>query len=250
MLNWLAGEEWVLEAFRDKRDLYSEGASQFYQRTITKADKAERGMGKQVELSCGFGSGGPKIAITARRGTYGPPVIITNEEGTRWRDHYRTRHPHICGKGGLWQQGSEIMLHLFNGAQIEWKCMQVRGKRLYLPNGVWLDYSNLVYKGSNSWGKPDFAVQRRQGESRIYGSKFIQNVIEALSRLVLEGAMLEMSKKYRAVMQTHDEGVFVVPEAEAEEAKAYLEKLMTTPPAWCSNLPLECEVDYNVRYIK
>jgi hypothetical protein len=250
MLNWLAGEEWVLQAFREGRDLYSELATTFYQRQITKADKAERGMGKQVELSCGFGSGGPKIALTARRGTYGPPVYITDEEGTAWRDHYRRTHPKICGKGGLWEKGEHVLAALFNGTQVEWGPMIVRDKRVFGPTGAWLDYSNLIYKGQGKAGKPDFAVLRRQGESRIYKSKFIQNIIEFLSRLILTEAMVEMAKTYKAIMCTHDEGVFLVPVDQAEEAKAHLHKLLTTPPAWASGIPLEAEVGYDVRYTK
>jgi DNA polymerase len=250
MLNWLAGEEWVLQAFREGRDLYCELGTTFYGRLITKADKAERGMAKQVELSCGFGSGGPKIALTARRGTYGPPVYITDQEGTAWRDHYRRTHPKICGKGGLWERGEHILAALFNGTQMEWGPMIVRDKRVFGPTGAWLDYSNLIYKGQGKAGKPDFAVLRRQGESRIYKSKFIQNIIEFLSRLILTEAMVEMHKTYKAISCTHDEGVFLVPVDQAEAAKAYLHKLLTTPPAWCPDIPLEAEVGYDVRYTK
>lgn len=43
---WVAGQEDLLVAFRDKRDVYSEFASEVYGRTITKADKVERFVGK------------------------------------------------------------------------------------------------------------------------------------------------------------------------------------------------------------
>ena len=249
MLNWFAGEQWVLDAFAQGRDIYSELASAFYQRQITKSPETakERGMGKQVELSCGFGSGGPKIALTARRGTYGPPVFITNEEGTMWRDHYRRTHPNVVK---LWSIGAQLMVTLFNGQQTSYGPLDIRDHRVIGPGGVWLDYSNLVYKGSDKRGRPDFAVARRKGESRIYGSKFIQNIIEFLSRLVLTSAMLEMNQHFKAITCTHDEGMFLVPEAQAEEAKAYLIKLLTTPPAWCLGIPLEAEVGYDVRYTK
>ena len=52
MLNHLAGEQWVLDAFREERDLYSEGATAFYGRTITKENKLERHLGKTLELGC------------------------------------------------------------------------------------------------------------------------------------------------------------------------------------------------------
>ena len=43
---WLAGQEDLLVAFRDKRDVYSEFATEVYGRAITKADKIERFVGK------------------------------------------------------------------------------------------------------------------------------------------------------------------------------------------------------------
>ena len=246
VLNWLAGEKWVLEAFQENRDLYSEIASKFYKRQITKADKSERGLGKQVELSCGFGSGGAKIAITARRGTYGPPVILTNEEGAAWRDLYRNTHPKVVQ---LWAMGQTMLQHLNAGTAMSYGPLEIKDHRIYLPGGVWLDYTNLTYEG-HQYGKPDFSVQRRNGKSRIYGSKIIQNIVEALSRLILVAAMLTMQEQYKALMCTHDEAVFLVPEEQAEKAKEQLYKLLTTPPAWCADIPLDAEVGYDVRYSK
>jgi DNA polymerase-1 len=54
ILNYLAGQEDVIEAFAEGRDLYSEGASRFYGRKITKQDKNERHLGKVLELGCGY----------------------------------------------------------------------------------------------------------------------------------------------------------------------------------------------------
>ena len=49
---WYAGQEDLLEAFRAKGDPYCDIASKIYGRTITKVDKMERFMGKQVRLGC------------------------------------------------------------------------------------------------------------------------------------------------------------------------------------------------------
>ena len=248
MLNWLAGEQWVLEAFAQKRDLYSEIASQFYGRTITKEDKAQRGLGKQVELSCGFGSGGAKIAITARRGTYGPAVLLTDEEGLAWRDLYRRTHPHVVQ---LWEHGRQMLECLFHGGSLDYGPLRIRDKKVYGPNGAWLDYSNLISKGVDQYNRQEFAVMRRQGEARIYGSKFIQNVIEFLSRQVLVTAMLEMQAcGYKALMCTHDEGVHLVPQREADESAELFTECLTRTPSWCPGIPLECEVGYDRRYVK
>ena len=99
MLNWFAGQDDVLQRFRDGVDPYIGIASEFYRQPIHKPDKGDpdfvemetkRGTGKQLELSCGFGSGAETIIRTAARGTYGPPVYLTALEGERARDLYRT----------------------------------------------------------------------------------------------------------------------------------------------------------------
>ena len=53
VLAWLAGDH-NLEVFRQGKDIYIEMASKIYGRTITKADKTERGLGKEAELACGY----------------------------------------------------------------------------------------------------------------------------------------------------------------------------------------------------
>jgi DNA polymerase I-like protein with 3'-5' exonuclease and polymerase domains len=53
--------------------------------------------------------------------------------------------------------------------------------------------------------------------------------------------MIEIAKKYRVVLTVHDAIACVVPESEAEEARAYIEQCMRTPPPWATGLPLNCE---------
>lgn len=247
VLNWLAGERWVLDAFREKRDLYSEIATKFYNRPVDKRSPAERGLGKQIELSCGFGSGGPKICITAKRGTYGPPVILTPEQGMAARDLYRQTHPRVKQ---LWDTGLDMLGHLFAGRTIEWGPMVVRDHRLYGPTGAWLDYTNLNYEGPGKYGKGDWSINTRKGKARIYGSKFIQNVVEFLSRLILAKAMLETAQYWPVVWCTHDELVSVAPENEGAACLQFMLNSLKTPPLWAPDLPLDAEGAVDVRYSK
>ena len=52
------------------------------------------------------------------------------------------------------------------------------------------------------------------------------------------------------VLHVHDEIVCEVPEAEAEEALATMEKIMSTPPTWAPDLPVEAEGGIFDRYTK
>ncbi|MCA8833850.1 MAG: hypothetical protein K8953_02090, partial [Proteobacteria bacterium] len=54
LLAWLAGEEWLLNVFRNGQDPYCEFSSGVFGRTITKADNMERRVGKTCILGLGY----------------------------------------------------------------------------------------------------------------------------------------------------------------------------------------------------
>lgn len=243
-LNWLAGQQDVLDAFAAKRDLYSEGASRFYGRTITKADKLERHMGKTLELGCGYGMGWTKLQLTCRAGALGgPPILLSDEEAKRAIQSYRQSHPCVTA---LWRHADTILQYLYQGSECSWGPMQVAHKRIYLPNGAALDYSNLDYDTENK----SFFIRTRKGKKKIYGAALVENVIQALSRLVVAGFLHQISACYKVVMTTHDEIAVVVPEALANDALEYMLQVFRVPPAWNQGVPLDAEGGFDVRYSK
>lgn len=244
MLNWMAGQRDVLDKFADNIDIYSQLASMFYGFEVTKKNVAERGTGKQLELSCGYGAGGATIVTTAKLGIYGPPVSLTAEQGKAARDLYRATHPQVVA---LWKYAEKIVLPalLAGNQDFMWGPVRVCGKRLYGPGGTFLDYGNLVYDGK------DFTVARRHGGSqRMYGAKLVENVIQWLARIVLSDAMLKLGARRRIVLCTHDEIVYL---AKTEEAQLALDEglqIMKKAPEWCADIPLDAEGGYDVRYSK
>jgi hypothetical protein len=56
-LNFVVGQDDVIEAFASGRDVYCEQASDIYRRKIEPQDKTERFVGKRTELSSGYGCG-------------------------------------------------------------------------------------------------------------------------------------------------------------------------------------------------
>ncbi len=247
MLNWLAGEGAILDAFKEGRDLYAEGASRFYGRGISKADKQERHLGKTLELGCGYGMGWAKFQYTCRGGALGgAPITLTEDEARRAVGSYRTSHPAVVR---LWKYADRLLGMLYNGGQAEqWGPMRVKGKYIILPNGAPLDYSNLTIVDGEYTG--------RRGASKMYGAKLVENVIQALSRVVLSQAMLKIAPRRRIVTCTHDEVVYLAKTEEAPEALAEGLQIMKTPPAWCSRnsplgeIPLDAEGSFDVRYSK
>jgi DNA polymerase bacteriophage-type len=69
VLVWLAGQDDVVEWYREGRDVYSEFASKVYGRPITKKDTTERAVGKTCILGLGYGTGWSKLQQTLKIAT-------------------------------------------------------------------------------------------------------------------------------------------------------------------------------------
>jgi DNA polymerase len=253
MLNTLAGQWDVVEKFRTGVDLYSELASAFYGRPITKSDPAERGTGKQLELSCGYGAGGLTIVRTARSGAYGPPVYLTDEQGVEARDLYRARHEYVVA---LWERANQLLWSLANGYEFEWappgqgniRCMTIHDHRIFGPgsNGdrLWLDYSSLERVRLDT-GEEIWRHQVRQGWRKTYGARLIENVIQWLARIVISQAMVRVSQMgYRIPLTVHDDIIVLIPNTpnamnELEAIRLEVEK----PVAWMPACPIKAEAE-------
>ena len=84
--------------------------------------------------------------------------------------------------------------------------------------------------------------------NRIYGGKLIENVCQALARIIIGEQMLMVAKKYKVVMTVHDAIACLVPEAEATTGQEFVELCMRIRPQWCPELPLNCESGVATNY--
>jgi DNA polymerase len=85
-------------------------------------------------------------------------------------------------------------------------------------------------------------------KTRIYGGKLIENVCQALARIVIGEQMLMISRSLRVVMTVHDAVGAIAPDAEADEARKLVEACMRTRPKWALGLPLNCESKVGASY--
>jgi len=81
----------------------------------------------------------------------------------------------------------------------------------------------------------------RMGPNKLYGGKIAENLCQAVARCIIGEQMIQIEKRYRVALTVHDAIACVVHESEADEARAYIEECMRTPPAWAQGLPLNCE---------
>ena len=84
--------------------------------------------------------------------------------------------------------------------------------------------------------------------NRIYGGKVIENVCQALARIIIGDQMLLIAKKYRVVMTVHDAVACIVPTEEVDRAQEYVEMCMRIRPKWGLELPLNCEAGHGESY--
>ena len=76
----------------------------------------------------------------------------------------------------------------------------------------------------------------------------MENVCQALARIIIGDQMLVIAKKYKVAMTVHDAIACVVPEEEVDQAQEFVELCMRVRSDWCSELPLNCESGSGISY--
>lgn len=250
-LAWLAGQNDLVAAFDRGEDVYCIMASAIYGRPITKKDERERFVGKTTILGAGYGMGAAKFQAQLKN--FGVEVDL--EEAQRIINTYRETYPKIPE---LWRTAQAVLGAIIGGQSTEFGrdgVLKVHGTDgILLPNGLYLKYQNLrmVEHEVNGKWKAEFVYDTRKWKvtvpNRIYGGKVIENVCQALARIVIGDQLLMVAKKYKVAMTVHDAICAVVPAQEVERAQEYVELCMKLRPQWAPDLPLNCESGYGASY--
>jgi len=247
-LAWLAEQNDLVEAFDRGEDVYKIMASAIYGKSTNEITKDERFVGKTTILGCGYGMGAAKFQAQLKNFN----VAIELDEAKRIIDTYRATYPKITA---LWKKaGLALEAILRNSAMGLGRdgVLKIDGNSgVLLPNGLYLRYPNLRILQSEE-GKAEMVYDTKRGKAtipnRIYGGKVIENVCQALARIVIGEQMLLIAKKYKVVMTVHDAIACIAPKAEAKTAQEYVEMCMRVRPKWALDLPLNCESGYGQSY--
>jgi DNA polymerase I-like protein with 3'-5' exonuclease and polymerase domains len=76
----------------------------------------------------------------------------------------------------------------------------------------------------------------------------VENIVQALARIIVGEQMLKIRERYRPVLTVHDAAVMVVSKQEVDEALKFITQVMSTPPEWANGLPVACEAKYGESY--
>jgi len=257
---WVAGQEDLLEAFREKRDVYSEFASEVYGRKITKADKVERFVGKTCVLGLGYGMGAEKFRRTLEIGQAGISVKIDINEAERIVRLYRQKNWKIVQ---FWQKCGNALKDILYGGENELH-PQVRydKKGIRLPNGFYIQYPALRETASGFMYISDARTYQKAIKERVltgsppediawtkvYGGKVTENIVQALAAIVIREQMAAIGQYHHVAFQVHDEIIITSPADTADAAEQKLVAVMSTAPKWAPDLPVACESGMAANY--
>jgi len=245
VIAWLAGETWRSEVFASGGDIYCASASRMFGVPVEKhgVNGHLRQKGKVAELALGYGGG-----VGALKAMGALEMGVPEEELQGLVNAWRSASPNIVR---LWWNVDTAVKTAIREKRT------VRGIRLSfayrsgvlfirLPSGRCLAYArpriapnsfggdSVLYMGLNSVKKWD--------RTESYGPKFVENIVQGISRDLLCEAMLRLRDR-RIVAHVHDE---VIIEANPEDSVQEVCDLMAVVPSWADGLLLradgyECE---------
>ena len=239
-LAWLAGQDDLVDAFTRGEDVYKIMASAIYGKSTEDITDAERFVGKTTILGAGYGMGPPKFKAQLK--TFGVDMLLSECEYII--KVYRETYHKIPA---LWQEGQAAIQAMLSGATSPLGkdgVVLVNALGIRLPNGLYLKYPNLRSEMGTK-GRPEFLYDQKRGRAtipnRLYGGKLVENVCQALARIIIGEQMLMISRRQKVAMTVHDAVGSIVPDADADEGRAFVEQCMRVRPKWAIGLPLNCE---------
>jgi DNA polymerase len=246
---WFSKSHYKVNQIRQGIDLYKQSASEITGTPYNEVNKDLRFIFKVVNLSGIYGVGANKMHSILKAGGVDKEL----QEVKNIVYAYRKSNPDLVE---AWHDAGRMLDAVRAGqhyAMGQGKIItSVPHEGMMKPNGMMLGLPNLrMLKGED--GREAWAYDKVMGRSiipeYIHPAKTFQRCIQSLARDIIGEQMIAVSKKYDVVMTVHDELVMLCKESEVDECKAYVEQCMTTAPAWCSDLPLGCEVGVGDNYM-
>lgn len=250
------------EILADKCDIYSYFAAMMFGREILKGrDKNERQIGKSAVLGLGFGMGaGRFMDYSITMGAKGVDATLAESTVYLYRNTY-------VGVKSMWrsleagfknavQQVKEINENIQQGIPHSefkgWTFGPTRILRDPLFNSISMQTGedNLLVKYPDlSWDAEGEGTYR-DGNHRvkIFGGKFMENLIQNAARNVLVDKKMEIQKRYEVVMSTYDEIVMLVPEDEIDTAIDFAMPIMTADHPLFPGLPIGADYGHHQSY--
>jgi DNA polymerase len=244
VLAWLSEQDDLVSQFANGEDVYIKMASSIYDVPEDQVTKDQRFVGKTTILGAGYGMGYLKFGVQLK--TFG--YEVAEAEAKRIISVYRETYPYIPE---LWQQAGQCIKDMHGNKPFRFGRKNVLGldveeNAIVLPSKLKMFYNDL--HGVTEENRTYYSYKTREGRTRIYGGKVVENVCQAIARCIIGEQMLKIAERYRVVLTVHDSIVCCVKNAELTDAKVYVESCMRETPEWATDLPIDCESGVGVSY--
>ena len=240
VLSFLAGEQWRIDVFANGGDIYCASASQMFKVPVEKhgVNGHLRQKGKIAELALGYG--GSVGALTAMGAL---AMGLKEDELQPLVDAWRNANPNIVR---LWWNVDNMIKQAIKEqttTKLGSLTFEYAGSHLFihLPSGRKLAYVN-PRMGENRFGGEsihyDGAGTTKKWETlESYGPKFVENIIQSISRDILCYAMNTLRDE-RIVAHVHDE---LIIECTPDTSLVDICKKMGQTPPWIEGLLLRAD---------
>lgn len=240
VLSYLAGEKWRSRVFANNGDIYCESASKMFKVPVVKhgINGHLRQKGKIAELALGYGG-----SVGALKSMGALEMGLTEEELQPLVDSWRDANPNIVK---YWWDVDKavkkaVKQHLsakVGSVEFIWKSGMLFIK---LPSGRRLSYvkpkMTLSQYGTESVTYYGTDSQKKWGRIESYGPKFVENIVQAISRDILCNSIKTL-RHCSIVGHVHDE--LIIECDPRVDVNAVCEQ-MGRSPAWMPDILLRAD---------
>ena len=249
VVSWLADEDWRMEVFRGDGKIYEAAGARMFNvpiESITKGSEL-RAKAKNAELALGY-----EGSLGAMKRMGGDKMGMSDAEMMHIVKLWRDANKKIVA---LWQEVQECAHEAVRyHRQVVGTCRNLifdcddTNFTITLPSGHQLFYRHPTFKEKKIGRSTTKTLYyegiiqetKQWGLIDTYGGKLTENIVQAISRDLIGYAMLNLSKNgYGITMHVHDEAIAEVPDD--GNPKYWLDnmiKIMSAPPSWAEDLPL------------
>ena len=247
LVAWLSGQMNLLQQFANGEDVYRNFAAVVFHVPLADVTKVQRFICKTCILGLGFGMSAAALLTSILNGAREQGLDLgdmTLEMCEEWVVAYRYKQfPKISG---YWKIMSALIesMEKGNADGVEVGPCRIEGTTVIGPSGLRLYYDNLRYE------EDEYRYDYGRMHKKIYGGKFLENIVQHLDRQhVLEaGLRTEFAARKlgipdpRVVLNEHDANVYCVPQEYGLTLAELALKEMRRNCLWNVGLPLGAEV--------
>ena len=240
VLSFLASESWRLKVFAENGDIYCASASAMFHVPVEKHGQNShlRQKGKIAELALGYGG-----SVGALKSMGALEMGLAEEELQHLVDAWRTSNPNIVQL--WWDVDNAVKTTVRQRLDTETHGIRFRYRSgmlfIILPSGRQLCYVKPKM-GTNKFGGESVTYEgvgstKKWERIESYGPKFVENIVQAISRDILMYAMRTLSHCF-IVGHVHDE--LIIECSMDVSPDAVCEQMGRTPP-WIGGLNLRAD---------